>query len=576
MESEIVQPRPPRYPDEDQRPTSRKELLGFYLYSFAAEVFVVCGVGSFIPITLEQLARDRGVLLSDHSTPCTAHRASRDIFNVQGHHAQKSQQCAVTLPGGLEINTASFAMYTFSISVLLQSLIVITMSGLADHGRHRKTLLLTFAFVGAASTMLFLWTTSDLYLLAAVLAIIGNCCFGASFVLLNSWIPILVRWHPSVMEERSDEHDYQIEEEGIAPVETTTLLTNATEPVPNKPSPAVPTHDLQLSTKISSYGIGVGYLGAVVMQTLSIIIVILTHSTTFSLRLVLFTVGTWWFLFSIPVAYLLNPRPGPPLSSSHGTTWLSYLSYSWRNLFHTIVRARQLKDVLLFLGAWFMLSDAIATVSSTAILFAKTTLNMQPAALSLINVIVTISGIVGAFSWPRISRVMDWSAEMTILACICVFELIPLYGLLGYVPFVRDAGVGGLQQDWEMYPLGAVYGLVLGGLSSYCRRYVPYPFQDQSLTCRVYSLFGSLIPPGQETSFFALYAITDKGSSVFGPAIVGAITDATGEIRPAFGFLALLIAVPVPLLWAVDVGRGLKEAKRLGTGAREDDNTVEE
>ena len=66
-----------------------------------------------------------------------------------------------------------------------------------------------------------------------------------------------------------------------------------------------------------------------------------------------------------------------------------------------------------------------------------------------------------------------------------------------------------------MYPLGAVYGFVLGGLSSYCR-----------------ALFGELIPPGYEAAFYALYAITDKGSSVFGPAIVGAITDAYGEIRP--------------------------------------------
>lgn len=66
-----------------------------------------------------------------------------------------------------------------------------------------------------------------------------------------------------------------------------------------------------------------------------------------------------------------------------------------------------------------------------------------------------------------------------------------------------------------MYPLGAVFGIVIGGLSSYCR-----------------ALFGELIPPGSEAAFYALYAITDKGSSVFGPAIVGAITDAYGEIRP--------------------------------------------
>jgi UMF1 family MFS transporter len=36
---------PPRYPGEDTRLTSRKELAGWYSYGWAAEVFVVCGIG---------------------------------------------------------------------------------------------------------------------------------------------------------------------------------------------------------------------------------------------------------------------------------------------------------------------------------------------------------------------------------------------------------------------------------------------------------------------------------------------------------------------------------------------------
>lgn len=97
-----------------------------------------------------------------------------------------------------------------------------------------------------------------------------------------------------------------------------------------------------------------------------------------------------------------------------------------------------------------------------------------------------------------------------------------------------------------MYPLGAIYGFVLGGLSSYCR-----------------SLFGELIPPGFEAAFYALYAITDKGSSVFGPAIVGVITDRYGEIRPAFVFLAILIFIPLPIMLLVDVDRGKREGAEM-------------
>lgn len=135
--------------------------------------------------------------------------------------------------------------------------------------------------------------------------------------------------------------------------------------------------------------------------------------------------------------------------------------------------------------------------------------------LALINVIATISGVLGAFAWSRVSHYLNLTPVQTILMCIALFEVIPIYGLLGYLPPIQRLGFLGLQQQWEMYPLGAVYGFVLGGLSSYCR-----------------ALFGELIPPGFEAAFYALYAITDKGSSVFGPAIVGAITDAYGEIRP--------------------------------------------
>ncbi|AEO53887.1 hypothetical protein MYCTH_2295799 [Thermothelomyces thermophilus ATCC 42464] len=36
-------PPPPRYPGDDTRPTSSKELAGWYAYAFAAEVYVICG-----------------------------------------------------------------------------------------------------------------------------------------------------------------------------------------------------------------------------------------------------------------------------------------------------------------------------------------------------------------------------------------------------------------------------------------------------------------------------------------------------------------------------------------------------
>jgi UMF1 family MFS transporter len=469
-------------------------------------------------------------------------------------------QCVVYILG-VEINTASFAMYTFSISVLIQALLIVSMSGAADHGRFRKTFLLYFAFVGSIATMLFLPIVPKLYILGAFLAIVANTCFGASFVLLNSFLPLLVRFHPTVkyadtsaatsFVDRDDEVETEEDDErgGETPTQenvirgahyanqlaereglfdevadATTALLPHTPPsadltIPRPKTKNASSVELALATKISSYGIAIGYIAALIVQTLGILVVIAFKSSNFGLRFVLFIIGAWWFLFTLPTARWLRPRPGPPLhiaaQTSNFRTALAYFTYSWKSLARTVTHARHLKDVLLFLAAWFLLSDSIATVSGTAVLFAKTTLGMPYAMLALINVIATVFGVLGAFLWSRLSSFFHLSPTQTILLCILLFETIPIYGLLGYIPAVQRLGFLGLQQQWEMYPLGAVYGFVLGGLSSYCR-----------------ALFGELIPPGYEAAFYALYAITDKGSSVFGPAIVGAITDAYGEIRP--------------------------------------------
>ncbi|KAG6036181.1 Autophagy protein 22 [Claviceps sp. Clav32 group G5] len=551
--------RVPQYVGHDVRPTSFKELLGWYMYGFAAEVYVVCGIGSFIPILLETLARENGVLLSDPTKSC----------GTSDSRSDGDGQCVIYILG-MEINTASFAMYTFSVSVLLQALLVVSISCAADHGHYRKKLLLYFAWIGALAVMSYVFISKETYLLGALLTILSNTSFGASFVLLNSFLPLLVRNHPDVLHAKRarrgsisefshsglqsramEESDATWEENGVDPAspllpEDDTLL-GLRRRAPTREE--ITLTELQLSSRLSANGMGIGYMAALFVQCVAIGILVAMKNTTWSQRVVLLVIGSWWAVFTIPSAFFLRPRPGPPLVNTdrqESFGWLPYLTYAWKSLFRTIQQARRLTDIMLFLAAWFLLSDAIATTSSTAILFAKTQLHMRPWALGMINVITTMSGILGAFGWPGVSRALGLKAHHTILVCIALFELIPIYGLMGYLPFVKSWGVVGLQQPWEMFPLAAIYGLVMGGLSSYCR-----------------SLYGELIPPGSEAAFYALYAITDKGSSVFGPTIVGAIIDRTGSIRPAFWFLGLLVGLPAPLMWLIDVERGKKEGQKL-------------
>ncbi|KAJ5387305.1 Autophagy-related protein 22-1 [Penicillium cosmopolitanum] len=546
----------PRFLDDDPRPTSKKELAGWYCYGWAAEVFTVCAMGSFLPITLEQLARDQGVLLSDKTTPCSLtwnpakHPLQGDDYSAQ---SPATGQCIVYILGA-EVNTASFALYTFSLSVLVQAILIISMSGAADHGSYRKKLLVTFAFVGSTATMLFLAVIPRVYLLGGFLAIVANTCFGASFTLLNSFLPVLVRYHPTMLEKEElgngTTRPFSANENGNNEdyFDSSTPLLRSTSGDGRK-AEAVTSLELNLSTKISSNGIGIGYIGAVILQMILIFVVAMTNQTTLSLRLVMFLIGLWWFVFTIPAMTWLRPRPGPPLLGTDGKpldSSVAYIVYAWKSLGKTAMRARRLKDILLFLAAWFLLSDGIATVSGTAVLFAKTQLDMKPAALGLINVIVMIAGVFGAFSWSYVSNFLGLRASQTIIACIILFELIPIYGILGFVPSVQRLGIG-LQQPWEMYPLGAVYGLVMGGLSSYCR-----------------SFFAELIPLDMRLhSMHCMQLPTRALASSDLPSWASLPID-MGEIRPAFVFLAVLIILPLPLMLLVDVDRGKRDALELG------------
>ena len=364
---------------------------------------------------------------------------------------------------------------------------------------------------------------------------------------LNAFLPLLVRNHPSL---KSAVEEIPPQEEGeyaVVPQDETAQLAQA-----DVITPSSTRQSLLLSTRISTQGIAIGYASGVLIQLLTIPLVIYTGSTTKSLQFAVLVSGVWWAIFSVPPAIWMRPRPGPPLpaskSNGHIRRVLEYIIYGWTVIFGTLAQARRLRDVMFFLAAWFLLSDGCTTITSTAILFAKTTLGIGPSGLALIGILATTSGIIGAILWPRLLtprlKFLHNSPHRTILFIIALLLLIPLYGLLGFIPIFKSLGYGGLINKNEIYVVGFLFGFLYGGLQGYCR-----------------SFFGELIPRGLEANMFALYAVTDKGSSAVGPMVVGLITDLTHEIRWAFLFLGFMIAASIPLMANIDVVRGRADAE---------------
>lgn len=398
-----------------------------------------------------------------------------------------------------------------------------------------------------------------MYFLAPFLVIVAVTCLGSSYSLLNAFLPLLVSdYHSHGKAGSSDEPpEYELDRRDS--------VNSAFRPEPDKDKF---TEDLDRSSRISSKGVGLGYASAVGFQLFSIGVIIafsklglVEGNQTLPMRFILLLVGIWWALFTIPTLLWLRPRPGPPLptqsqrsgvSSRRNSSVLFYLSFSIRSFWKTLKRAARLRQTLIFLAAWFLLSDAVATIAGTAILFARTELHMGTIPLVFLSLTSIGFSMVGAFSWPHIAARFSLSSKTVLIACIVGLEIIPLYGLLGLFPFIQRLGVGGIQKPFEIYLVGIIHGIVMGGISSYAR-----------------SVYAPLIPEGSEAAFFALYAVTDKGSSAVGPAFVAWIVNRAGNIRPAFIFLASLVVLPGPLLWYLDMEKGREDASRL---AGEDGN----
>ncbi|KAK9325687.1 autophagy-related protein 22-like protein [Lipomyces orientalis] len=568
------------YSQLDRRPTSQKEILGWLSFALGAEPFTVAAVGIYLPILLEQLAREKSVMADDHSVAC---QESEDVPGQSpgAPPDSESQRYCVTPALGFYVHPASFALYTFSISVFLQALVVISMSGAADRGSYRKSLLLAFSCLGGLASVLFVTAVPSTYYLASFLTIVGNVSFGAVAVCGNAFLPVLVRNHPDVLAAEAGHGEPDGPEESFSHMtESSTSAMTVTESVPDSAlqsskSPAVPelpprfesfppsTVDpdarsfferavndaaaekaAEVSNHLSGLGVACGYLSAFVVQASGVIFVAAMGSTMLSIRLVLMGIGVWWLLFTIPTALFMRPRPGPSLHiREKDRVFVRYVTYAWKTLWHTAKEVRKLRDVVLYLTGWFILSDSATTINATSILFARTELHMGPAALAIVGIITMMFGVVGAIVFSRyVQKYLNIPPNMVIVLIVGLTTLIPAYGLFG---FVTDKI--GLHHPWEIYVLAAIYGLSLGGMGSVCR-----------------SVFSMLIPPGKESTFFSLYAVTDKGSSIIGPTITAMITDRTHNIRYTFYFLFILLVMSMPIFYCLDVERGKRDAQRFG------------
>ena len=137
------------------------------------------------------------------------------------------------------------------------------------------------------------------------------------------------------------------------------------------------------------------------------------------------------------------------------------------------------------------LFPGFAVLTSTTLLFAKTSLNMPPSSLVLIGILAPSAGILGALLWPILQRRLGLTSLQVLIVLITATSIIPLYGVIGL--FAPRGARWGLRVPAEMFVAAAYFGALYGAFQSYAR-----------------ALYAEIIPPGEEARWYGLFSITDK------------------------------------------------------------------
>ncbi|HQX76731.1 MAG TPA: MFS transporter, partial [Thermoflexales bacterium] len=120
-----------------------------------------------------------------------------------------------------------------------------------------------------------------------------------------------------------------------------------------------------------------------------------------------------------------------------------------------------------------------------------------------------------------------------------------IYAFVGMRNPAVVAGIGLPQQELEFWVLGFFIATVMGGSQALSR-----------------SLFSQMVPVSQEAEFFAIYEISERGTSWLGPFVFAAVNQTMGNLRPALLSVVIFFVVGLAILFFVNTSRAAQESGR--------------
>jgi UMF1 family MFS transporter len=261
---------------------------------------------------------------------------------------------------------------------------------------------------------------------------------------------------------------------------------------------------------VSGFGVAVGYVGTLMGLTVYPLVGEHAYHQAFIPSAALF------LLFFLPIWLFYRERPQPaaaayPAGGGKPSWWSGYADI-WR----TFKEARRYKHMFLFMIAYFLFNDVIATAIAVMSVYAKAVVGFTTGQFILLYLVSTVSSIVGSFVFGYITRALGAKRAVTVVAALLI------------VAVTMASAAVSQSMFWAA---GSLYGISMGAMW---------------VTSR--TLIVNLSPPEKRGQFFGLFAFSGKVSSIVGPTIYGTITLVLAETgnfasRVALGSLVVLVVV---------------------------------
>ena len=249
------------------------------------------------------------------------------------------------------------------------------------------------------------------------------------------------------------------------------IYYDATLPVVSKP---------ESRGRVSGIGVGVGYIGTIVIGLLILLTSSEDSPLTFLMAAALFAI------FGAPIFFAVRER-----ATSDYRFRVADALASWSQLATTLRDAREVPGLLRFLAARFFYTDPVNTVIVVMAVFATEAIGFTKGEANMVLLALTIAAVFASFGWGvLVERIGPKRTLMFVLGTWCVGLFI----------------AGAVLSKPTFLLAGLLLGSGLGGVWT---------------SDRVFML--RLSPKDKIGEFFGLYGLAGKFSAATGPVLYGVI-----------------------------------------------------